>query len=83
MRDGFEQEENRRKMEVGNEIYLMLGSEYVEVADKDVKGQLEVLGWKWYEEVKARSFDASALRLREPAGGAQTNWELRNQAGRR
>ena len=67
MLDEFEQEENRRKMEVGKEIYLMFGNEYVEVADKDFKGQLEVLGGrKWYEGVMAWLFDASALRLRGP-----------------
>ncbi|PWW75239.1 hypothetical protein C7212DRAFT_281504 [Tuber magnatum] len=60
MRDEFEQEENRRKMEVDKEIYLMFENEYVEVAYKDVKGQLEVLGGKWYEEVKVWLFNASA-----------------------
>ena len=44
MLDEFEQEENRRKMEVGKEIYLIFWNEYVEVANKDFKGQLEVLG---------------------------------------
>lgn len=60
MRDDFEQEENRRKMEMDKEIYLMFENEYVEVAYKDVKGQLEVLGGKWYEEVKVWLFNASA-----------------------
>lgn len=44
MRDEFEQEEARRKMEVDTEIYHIFENEYVEVAYKDVKGQLEVLG---------------------------------------
>lgn len=62
---GFEQlqggfaEETRRKMEVNKEIYLIWDKEYFEVASKHVKGRLEVLGGKWYEEVKVWLFNAS------------------------
>ena len=37
IRDDFEQEENRCKMEVAKEIYLIFGNEYVQVANKDSK----------------------------------------------
>lgn len=59
MRDEYGQEEARRKMEVDTEIYHIFENEYVEVAYKDVKGQLEVLGGKWYEEVRLWLFNAS------------------------
>lgn len=59
MRDEFGQEEVRLKMEVDTEIYHIFENEYVEVAYKDVKGQLEDLGGKWYEEVRLWLFNAS------------------------
>ena len=71
-------------MEVGKEIYLMFGNEYVEVADKDVKGQLEVLGGrKWYEEDMAWLFDASALRLRGPGQWSTKKSGVTGSGGRR
>jgi len=48
----FEKQETRIKLEVEQKIYEMFENEYVTVAYKDVKRQLEILGGKWYDEVR-------------------------------
>lgn len=52
MREQFEEEEAKARMDLESEIYMMFENEYVEVAYKEVKSQLEELGGRWYEEVR-------------------------------
>jgi hypothetical protein len=64
MREQFEQEEAKNKMELDSEIYMIFENEYVEVAYKEVKAQLEDLGGRWYEEVKNWLFTITAQDTR-------------------
>lgn len=64
MREQFEQEEAKNKMELDSEIYMIFENEYVEVAYKEVKTQLEELGGRWYEEVKNWLFTVTAQDTR-------------------
>ena len=56
----FQQEEAQRKIEVEAQIYQVFENDYVEIAYKDVKGQLEVLGGRWYDEVKTWLLNTAA-----------------------
>jgi hypothetical protein len=64
MKETFEQEEAKNKMDLDQEIYMIFENEYVEVAYKEVKSQLEELGGRWYEEVKNWLFNVTAQDTR-------------------
>ena len=66
----FQQEEAQRKIEVEAQIYQVFENDYVEIAYKDVKGQLEVLGGRWYDEVKTWLLNTAAGAA-ESAGRSQ------------
>lgn len=56
----FEKSEAKIKLEMEKKAYLLFENEYVEVCYKDVKRQLEILGGKWYEEVRIWLIGAAA-----------------------
>ncbi|KAI5785445.1 hypothetical protein FPQ18DRAFT_351656 [Pyronema domesticum] len=64
MREQFTQDEAKNQMELEAEIYSMFENEYVEVAYKEVKSQLEDLGGRWYEEVKNWLFTVAGADTR-------------------
>jgi len=64
MRESFDHDEAKNKMELDSEIYSIFENEYVEVAYKEVKTQLEDLGGRWYEEVKKWLFSVTAQDTR-------------------
>ncbi|RPB27320.1 hypothetical protein L211DRAFT_534527 [Terfezia boudieri ATCC MYA-4762] len=69
----FQQEEAQRKIEAEAQIYQIFENDYVEIAYKDVKGQLEFLGGRWYDEVKTWLLNtaAGAAGAAESAGRPQ------------
>ena len=71
----FAQDEAQRKIEHELQLYQVFENEYVEIAYKDVKGQLEVLSGRWYEKVKAWLLNTAAVAAanaasQQPSGTA-------------
>ncbi|KAF3930882.1 hypothetical protein ABW19_dt0204779 [Dactylella cylindrospora] len=56
----FEKGEAKIKLEMEKKAYLLFENEYVEVCYKDVKRQLEILGGRWYEDVRVWLLEAAA-----------------------
>ncbi|KAI9662204.1 MAG: hypothetical protein M1829_006186 [Trizodia sp. TS-e1964] len=73
MGEDFEKEEARRRIDADNEVYLLFEKTFVEVSYKEVKSQLEVLGRRWYEDVKNWLFRAVEQIAGNPGQSAATS----------